>query len=54
MHFGQAAFFYSNVDLEDYFKSNYRKKLRKSSFYKQLIFRNGKTFQKIVELVNEK
>ena len=50
----QAAFFYSNVDLEDYLKSNYHKKLLKSSFYKQLIFRNGKTFQKIVELVNEK
>ena len=45
MHFGQKVFFYSDANLEDYLKSN---------FYKKLIFRNGKTFQKIVELVNEK
>ena len=54
LHFGQTAFFYSNADQADYLKSNYHKKLLKSSFYKQLTIRNGKTFQKIVELVNEK
>ena len=51
LHFGQTAFFYSNADQADYLKSNYHKKLLKSSFYKQLTIRNGKTFQKIVELV---
>ena len=51
LHFGQMAFFYSNADQADYLKSNYHKKLLKSSFYKQLTIRNDKTFQKIVELV---
>ena len=51
LHFGQIAFFYSNADQADYLKSNYHKKLLKSSFYKQLTIRNGKTFQKIVKLV---
>ena len=51
LHFGKTAFFYSNADQADYLKSNYHKKLLKSSFYKQLTIRNGKTFQKIVELV---
>ena len=54
LHFGQTAFFYSNADQADYLKSNYHKKLLKSSFYKQLTIRNGRTFQKIVELVNAK
>ena len=52
LHFGQTAFFYSNADQADYLKSNYHTKLLKSSFYKQLTIRNGKTFQKIMELVN--
>ena len=51
LHFGQTAFFYRNSDQADYLKSNYHKKLLKSNFYKQLTIRNGKTFQKIVELV---
>ncbi|MHA4906688.1 DUF1697 domain-containing protein [Streptococcus constellatus] len=51
LHFWQMAFFYSNADQADYLKSNYHKKLLKSNFYKQLTIRNGKTFQKIVELV---
>jgi len=37
----------------DYLKSNYHKKLLKASFYKQLTIRNGKTFQKLLELVDE-
>ena len=32
LHFGQTAFFYSNADQADYLKSNYHKKLLKSSF----------------------
>ena len=53
LHFGQAAFFYCNHSQADYLKSNYHKKLLKVRFYKQLTIRNGKTFQKIVELVLE-
>lgn len=53
IHFGQTAFFYKNGVQADYLKSNYHKKLLKSSFYKQVSIRNGKTFQKILELVNE-
>ena len=52
--FRRDVLFYRNADQADYLKSNYHKKLLKSSFYKQLTIRNGKTFQKIVELVNEK
>lgn len=44
LHFGQTAFFYSNADQADYLKSDYHKKLLKSSFYRQLTIRNGKTF----------
>ncbi|MBP2621574.1 DUF1697 domain-containing protein [Streptococcus panodentis] len=53
IHFGQTAFFYSNADQADYLKSNYHKKLLKSSFYKKVTIRNGKTFQKILELVGK-
>ena len=53
LHFGQTAFFYSNADQADYLKSNYHKKLLKSSFYKKVSIRNGKTFQKILELVGK-
>ncbi len=52
LHFGQIAFFYRNSDQADYLKSNYHKKLLKSSFYKSLTIRNGKTFQKILELAD--
>ncbi|VUW92909.1 Uncharacterised protein [Streptococcus constellatus] len=52
LHFGQTAFFYRNSDQADYLKSNYHKKLLKSSFYKSLTIRNGKTFQKILELAD--
>ena len=53
LHFGHTAFFYSNTNQADYLKSNYHKKLLKASFYKQLTIRNGKTFQKLIELVDE-
>ena len=52
LHFGQTAFFYRNADQADYLKSNYHKKLLKSSFYKSLTIRNGKIFQKILELAD--
>ena len=52
LHFGQTAFFYRNSDQADYLKSNYYKKLLKSSFYKSLTIRNGKTFQKILKLAD--
>ena len=52
LHFGQKAFLYRNSDQTDYLKSNYHKKLLKSSFYKSLTIRNGKTFQKILELAD--
>ena len=54
LHFGDTAFFYSNHDQADYLLSNYHKKLIGSSFYKSLAIRNGKTFQKIIELANKK
>ena len=53
LHFGETAFFYSNHNQADYLLSNYHKKLIGSSFYKSLTIRNGKTFQKIIELANK-
>ena len=50
LHFGRTAFFYCNRSQADYLTSNYHKKLLKAQFYKQLTIRNGKTFQKIIEL----
>ena len=54
LHFGETAFFYSNHNQADYLLSNYHKKLVGSAFYKSLTIRNGKTFQKIIELANKK
>ena len=53
LHFGETAFFYSNHNQVDYLLSNYHKKLIATSFYKSLTIRNGKTFQKIIELANK-
>ena len=53
LYFGRTAFFYCNHDQADYLTSNYHKKLLKAQFYKQLTIRNGKTFQKIIELTLE-
>lgn len=52
-YFGDTAFFYSNRNQTDYLDSNYHKKLIKSPFYKSLTIRNGKIFQKIIELVKK-
>ncbi len=53
LYFGRTAFFYCNHHQADYLTSNYHKKLLKARFYKQLTIRNGKTFQKIIELTLE-
>jgi|GEM_PF-2512020 len=53
LHFGETAFFYSNHNQADYLRSNYHKKLIGSAFYKSLTIRNGRTFQKIIELANQ-
>lgn len=53
LYFGETAFFYSNHNQADYLSSNYHKKLIESAFYKSLTIRNGKTFQKIIELANK-
>ena len=50
LYFGDTAFFYSNRNQTAYLNSNYHKKLIKSPFYKSLTIRNGKIFQKIIEL----
>ncbi len=44
---------YSNRNQTAYLDSNYHKKLRKSPFYKSLMIRNGKIFQKIIELAKK-
>jgi hypothetical protein len=53
LYCGDTAFFYSNHNQTDYLDSNYHKKLRKSPFYKSLTIRNGKIFQKIIELAKK-
>ncbi len=53
LYCGDTAFFYSNHNQTDYLDSNYHKKLRKFPFYKSLTIRNGKIFQKIIELAKK-
>ena len=52
---GRHAVFWGKYDEAEFLKSTYHKKLMKQDFYKKITIRNGKTFEKIAEILeNEK
>ena len=55
VYIGKNAIFWGKYDESEYLKSTYHKKLMKQDFYKEITIRNGKTFEKIAEILeNEK
>lgn len=53
VHIGRNAIFWGKYDESEYLKSTYHKKLIKQDFYKKITIRNGKTYEKIVEILEK-
>ena len=53
VHFGNRAVFWGKFNEKNYLKTAYHKYLIKESFYKSITIRNGRTFMKIVELLDK-
>ena len=51
IHIGKHAIFWGKYDESEYLKTTYHKKLMKQDFYKQITIRNGNTFEKIAEIL---
>ena len=55
VYVGKHAVFWGKYDESEYLKTTYHKKLMKQDFYKKITIRNGNTFEKIAEILeNEK
>ena len=55
VHVGRQAVFWGKLDEAEYLKTTYHKKLMKQAFYREITIRNGNTYEKIAELLeNEK
>ena len=48
---GKGAVFWAKIDEAEYQKTTYHKKILKQAFYKTITIRNGKTFDKIAEIL---
>ena len=53
VHFGKYAMFWGKYNERSYLKTSYHKYLIKESFYKFIIIRNSRTFEKIANLLNK-
>ena len=53
VHFGKRAVFWGKFNEKNYLKTAYHRYLIKESFYKSITIRNGRTFMKIVELLDK-
>lgn len=51
---GRHAVFWGKYDESEFLKTTYHKKLIKQDFYKKITIRNGKTFEKIAEILENK
>ena len=51
VYIGKNAVFWGKYDESEYMKTTYHKKLMKQEFYKQVTIRNGNTFEKIAEIL---
>ena len=54
VYVGRNAIFWGKYDEAEYLKSIYHKELIKQDFYKHITIRNGKTFEKIAEILEKK
>lgn len=53
VYIGKNAIFWGKYDESEYLKSTYHKKLIKQDFYRFITIRNGKTYEKIAEIVSK-
>ena len=53
VHFGNRAVFWGEFNEKNYLKTSYHKYLIKESFYKSITIRNGRTFMKIIDLLDK-
>ena len=53
VYIGKNAIFWGKYDESEYLKSTYHKKLIKQDFYKRITIRNGRTFEKISEILEK-
>ncbi|EEV19122.1 hypothetical protein TREVI0001_0226 [Treponema vincentii ATCC 35580] len=53
VYVGKNAIFWGKYDESEYLKTTYHKKLMKQDFYKHITIRNGKTFEKIAEILEK-
>ena len=51
VYVGKHAVFWGKYDESEYLKTTYHKKLMKQDFYKKITIRNGNTFEKIAEIL---
>ena len=51
VYIGKGAVFWAKIDEAEYKKTTYHKKILKQPFYKTITIRNGKTFDKIAEIL---
>ena len=51
VYIGKCAVFWAKIDEAEYQKTTYHKKILKQPFYKTITIRNGKTFDKIAEML---
>ena len=51
VYIGKCAVFWAKIDEVEYQKTTYHKKILKQPFYKTITIRNGKTFDKIAEIL---
>ena len=54
VHMGRNAIFLGKYDEAEYLKSTYHKQLTKQVFYKYITIRNGKTYEKIADILEGK
>lgn len=53
VYIGKNAIFWGKYDEAEYLKTTYHKQLMKQEFYKYITIRNGKTFEKIAEILKK-
>lgn len=53
VHFGKRAIFWGKFNEKNYLKTSYHKYLIKEPFYKYITIRNGRTFMKIIKLLDK-
>ena len=51
VYVGKCAVFWAKIDEAEYQKTTYHKKILKQAFYKTITIRNGKTIDKIAEIL---